>query len=87
MNSYASPTPVDRRWLSLRSLWRLLDSLFGYNKTLQLIWERRDFECDHFRGPASSPILYDGKLFVAFDGIDLQYVVAMDAKTGKTVWQ
>ena len=44
-------------------------------------------ECDHHRGPASSPILFDGKLFVAYDGFDVQYVVAFDKVTGRTVWR
>ena len=44
-------------------------------------------ECDHHRGPASSPILFDGKLYVAYDGIDVQYVVALDKTNGKTVWK
>ena len=53
----------------------------------EVIWERRDIACDHHRGPASSPILDDGKLFVAYDGFDVQYVIALDARTGKTVWK
>lgn len=86
MNSYATPTPV----VSNGKLYvhfgthgtACLDTASG--KTL---WERRDLECDHFRGPASSPILHDGKLIVHFDGFDVQYVVALDAETGKTVWR
>ena len=27
-------------------------------KTGKVIWERRDFECNHFRGAGSSPILF-----------------------------
>ena len=53
----------------------------------KVLWRRSDLKCDHFRGPASSPILHDGKLFVAFDGVDVQFVVAFDKKTGDTVWQ
>jgi outer membrane protein assembly factor BamB len=51
------------------------------------LWERRDLNCNHHRGPGSSPILYDDLLIVNFDGFDVQYVVALDKKTGKTVWK
>ena len=86
MNSYASPTPVieeGRVYVHFGSyLTACLDT-----KTFETIWERRVLECDHHRGPASSPILFDGKLFVAYDGFDVQYVVAFDKVTGSTVWR
>lgn len=85
-NSHASPTPVveeGRLYVHFGStLTACLDT-----KTCEVIWRRDDFECDHHRGAASSPILFDGKLFVAFDGFDVQYVVAIDAKTGQTLWK
>jgi outer membrane protein assembly factor BamB len=51
------------------------------------LWERRDFPCDHFRGPASSPVLCDNLLIVSFDGVDQQYVVALDKTNRQTVWK
>ncbi len=86
MNSYASPTPVieqGRLYVHFGSYGTLcLDTADA-----SILWRRDDLKCDHFRGPASSPILYDGKLFVAFDGVDVQFVVALDSKTGETVWK
>ena len=86
MNSYATPTPVveeGRVYVHFGAyLTACLDS-----KTGEVLWQRRDFECDHYRGPASSPIVHDGRLYVAYDGYDLQYVVALDKNTGKTVWR
>jgi outer membrane protein assembly factor BamB len=55
--------------------------------TGKILWSRPDLVCDHFRGPASSPILYGNLLIVAYDGYDYQYVVAFDKHTGKTVWR
>jgi len=85
-NSYASPTPVieaGRLYVHFGSyLTACLDT-----SNAEIIWERRDIACDHHRGPASSPILEDGKLFVAYDGFDVQYVIALDSKTGKTIWK
>lgn len=86
MNSYATPTPVvesGRVYIHFGSyLTACLDT-----ETASILWERRDLRCDHHRGPASSPILHDGKLFVAYDGFDVQYVVAFDKQTGETIWK
>jgi outer membrane protein assembly factor BamB len=85
-NSYASPTPVaepGRVYINYGSAGTAaLDTATG--KTL---WERRDLECDHFRGPGSSPILFRNLLIMHFDGIDVQYVIALDKDTGRTVWK
>jgi outer membrane protein assembly factor BamB len=85
-NSYASPTPVieaGRVYVH-----------FGYAGTAcldtsngKVLWERRDLPCNHWRGPASSPIIYKDLLFLVFDGHDVQYVAALDKKTGATVWK
>ena len=85
-NSYATPTPVveqGRVYLHFGSYGTVcLDSATG-----KVLWKRTDLECDHFRGPASSPILYDGLLIVAFDGADVQYVAALNKHTGQTKWR
>ena len=86
MNSYATPTPViedGRIYVHFGAyLTACLDTA-----TCKEIWSRRDLACDHHRGPASSPILHDGKLYVAYDGFDVQYVVAFDAEDGSTLWK
>ncbi len=86
MNSYASPTPVveeGRLYVSFGSMGTAcLDTA-----TAKTIWTRRDFPCDHYRGPGSSPFVYGDLLIVHFDGYDFQYVVALDKKTGRTVWK
>ena len=56
-------------------------------KTGNVVWQRRDINARHFRGPGSSPIIFDNLLILTFDGIDQQYVTALDKKTGKTVWK
>lgn len=85
-NSYASPTPVieeGRVYVTFGSPGTAcIDAATG-----EKIWERTDFVCDHYRGSGSSPIVWGGLLIMNFDGIDQQYVVAVDKKTGKTVWK
>ncbi len=53
----------------------------------KILWKRDDFTCDHWRGPASSPILFDGMLILQYDGYDQQYIVALNKKDGKTIWR
>jgi outer membrane protein assembly factor BamB len=86
LNSYASPTPVIEPgyvYLSFGSAGTAcLDTATGH-----VIWSRRDLPCDHWRAPGSSPVVYQDLLIIPFDGYDLQYVVALDKATGKTVWR
>ncbi|MFM9962051.1 MAG: PQQ-binding-like beta-propeller repeat protein [Planctomycetaceae bacterium] len=56
-------------------------------KTGDTIWKRSDLECDHFRGPGSSPVVHGDLLYLTFDGYDLQYIAALNKQTGKTVWK
>jgi len=85
-NSYASPTPVieeGRVYVTFGSPGTAcLDT-----KTGKVLWERRDFECNHFRGAGSSPILHGDLLIMNFDGSDHQFIAALDRKSGKTVWR
>ncbi|NQT38936.1 MAG: PQQ-binding-like beta-propeller repeat protein [Planctomycetes bacterium] len=86
LNSYASPTPVieaGRVYVHFGSYGtKCLDTATG-----RTVWERCDLECDHYRGPGSSPVLCGDRLILHFDGIDVQYIVALDKTTGKTVWK
>ena len=85
-NTYASPTPVieaGRVYVTFGSPGTAaIDTTTG-----KVLWERRDLECNHFRGAGSSPILFGNLLLMHFDGSDVQYVVALDKRTGKTVWK
>ena len=85
-NSYASPTPViepGHVYVTFGSPGTAAVD----TRTGNVIWERRDLECNHFRGAGSSPILFRNLLIMHFDGSDVQYVVALDKDTGKTVWR
>lgn len=85
-NTYASPTPVaepGRVCVTFGSPGTAcLDPSSG-----RVLWTRRDLECNHYRGAGSSPILYGDLLVLHFDGSDQQYVVALDKRTGRTVWK
>jgi len=85
-NSPGSPTPVveeGRIYLTFGSPGTAcLDTQTG-----KVLWERRDIECNHYRGAGSSPILYRDLLIMNFDGSDAQFIIALDKKTGKTIWR
>jgi outer membrane protein assembly factor BamB len=85
-NSYASPTPVaepGRVYITFGSPGTAaVDANTG-----KVLWERRDLECNHFRGAGSSPILFRDLIIMHFDGSDVQYLVALDKNTGTTVWR
>ena len=85
-NSHASPTPVieeGRVYVHFGSYGTAgLETDGG-----DVLWQRRDLPCNHWRGPGSSPILFEDMLIVHFDGYDRQYVVALDKQTGRTRWK
>lgn len=85
-NTYASPTPViepGRVYVTFGSPGTAaLDTRTG-----KVLWQRRDLECNHHRGAGSSPILFRDLLIMHFDGTDVQYIVALDKRTGRTVWR
>jgi outer membrane protein assembly factor BamB len=86
VNTYASPTAVlepDRAYVHFGSYGTAcLDT-----DTADVIWERRDLPCRHYRGPGSSPVLFENLLILTFDGVDVQYVAALDKESGQTVWK
>lgn len=86
LNNYAAPSPV----LEADALY----VHFGTYGTARIdpstgktVWQRRDINARHFRGPGSSPIIHGGMLVLTFDGIDTQYVTALDKATGSTLWK
>jgi len=86
MNSYGTSTPVIEKG-RIYLHFGVHGTACLDTATAKTLWTREDFSCDHFRGPASSPIVVDELLVLTFDGVDVQYLVALDKLTGKTVWK
>lgn len=86
LNNYAAPSPV----LEADALYVHFGT-YGTARldpvTAEIVWQRRDINVRHYRGPGSSPILHGELLILTFDGIDQQFVTALDKKTGATVWK
>jgi outer membrane protein assembly factor BamB len=85
-NSYASPSPViDGPHVFVT--FGAYGTACLDRQTCEVLWERRDLPCNHFRGAGSSPILYRDLLIFNMDGFDHQYAVALNRQTGETVWK
>lgn len=85
LNSHATPTPIvekDRVYVHFGAYGTAcIDTKNG-----EKLWERRDLNTDHRVRPASSPIIDGDSLFLTFDGVDVQFIVALNKHTGDTLW-
>ena len=85
LNNYAAPSPVleeDALYVHFGTYGTArLDPATG-----KTVWQRRDINARHFRGPGSSPLVHGDLLVLTFDGIDKQFVTALNKKTGETLW-
>ena len=85
LNSYASPTPViDDQHIYCH---------FGTYGTFcvdlatgKVIWQRR-LPLVHSVGPGSSPYLLKNMLVLIQDGVERQYVTALNKSTGESIWE
>lgn len=86
INCYASPSPAiepGRVYLSFGSYGTVcLDTA-----TFKDVWRRTDIPCRHYRGPGSSLAIFEDLLILTMDGVDAQYLTALNKLTGKTVWR
>jgi len=84
-NSFASPTPViegDRVYLHFGAYGTACITQAG-----EILWKTK-LEYDNGQhGPGGSPVLYDDLLIVSCDGLEQQFVVALDKATGKVRWK
>jgi outer membrane protein assembly factor BamB len=86
VNCYATPSPViesGKVYLHFGSYGTACLDISSF----KIVWQRDDLPCRHYRGPASSPILFESLLILSMDGVDVQYLAALDKQTGKTVWK
>ena len=85
-NSHASPTSVvepGRVYVHYGSRGTAcLDT-----STADVLWRNQTLIIDHKEGPGSSPILFENLLIVNCDGMDEQYVAALDKTTGEIAWR
>ena len=84
-NSHASPTPVlaeNRLWVHFGTVGTACLDLEG-----RVLWRNQELTYRPQHGNGGSPQLVDGNLIVSCDGSDVQYVVALDADSGRIRWK
>ncbi len=85
LNSYSSPTPT----IDDETIYCHFGTYGTYavdRKSGEIAWTRR-LPLKHSVGPGSSPFIYKDLLILIQDGIDRQYVTALNKKTGETTWE
>ena len=86
-NTYATETPItdgERVYAYFGMI-----GLYCYDMAGNLQWEK-DLDSYEMRagwGTSSSPVLFDGKLFLQVDNEQQSFITALDAKTGQEVWR
>lgn len=85
-NSHASPTGVLEPG-RLYVHYGAMGTACILTDSGKITWTSRELQLDHKEGPGSSPVLYGNLLIVNCDGMDTQYVAALDKRTGKLAWK
>ena len=85
LNSYASPTPViDDKHIYCH--FGTYGTFCVDRSTGKIVWQRR-LPLVHSVGPGSSPFLLKNMLILIQDGVERQYVTALEKSTGATLWE
>lgn len=84
-NSFASPTPLisgNQIFVHYGTHGTACLNLDG-----EVLWKNEELIYAHVHGSGGSPVLVGNKLIMSCDGGDVQFVVALDANTGKIAWK
>lgn len=85
MNSYASPTPVTDGTHVFCHFGGLGTACVDIESG-EVRW-KRELTLDDVTGSGGSPVLWNECLYLACDGADQQYVIAIDKRSGETKWK
>ncbi len=83
-NSYASPSVLIEGERVFAHFGRL--GTVCLDRNAGEIW-KSELAYNHKHGPGGSPIIVGELLIIACDGTDVQYVTALNKRTGKVVWR
>lgn len=86
INTYATPTPCIENGYVYFHFGTYGTTCIDTNNG-KVVWKRTDLNCNHVQGPGSSPILYKNLIILHMEGVDVQYLIALDKNTGKMVWK
>jgi outer membrane protein assembly factor BamB len=86
INTFASPSPVldDGR---LYCAFGTHGNACVDTKSGDVKWTDRGLKLNHENGAGSTPIVWGDHFIVHCDGSDVQYIAALDKRTGKLAWK
>lgn len=85
-NSYATSTPCIEDGFAYMHYGTYGTACID-TRNFEVVWTRTDLNCEHMQGAAASPIIYKNLLILHIEGTDVQYLIALDKHTGKTIWK
>ena len=85
VNSYATPTPAIESGYVYVHFGRYGTACLN-TVTGEIVWKRNDLQCEHIQGPGSSLMIHRDKLIVHLEGTDVQQILALDKRSGETIW-
>ncbi len=85
-NSYATPTPAIEDDFVYIHYGTYGTACFN-TRDFTLVWSRTDLNCQHMQGAASSLLLHRDRLIVHIEGTDVQYIAALDKRSGEMLWK
>ncbi len=86
LNTWATPTPsVEKGFVYVHYGNAGTACINTSNGTI--VWKNSDFKCKFVQGPASSPIIYKDLVILHYEGVDVQFLVALDKSNGKLRWK
>jgi len=85
--NYASETPVvdgERIFVSLG-----MNGLYCFDLDGELLWEKDlgAYKTQNGWGTGSSPLLYDGSLYIQMDNEENSFLVALNPESGEEIWK
>jgi outer membrane protein assembly factor BamB len=86
LNTYATPTPCIEKGFVYVNYGNTGTACINTSNG-SVVWKNSDFKCKFVQGPASSPVLYRNLLILHYEGVDVQYLVALDKSNGKLIWK
>jgi outer membrane protein assembly factor BamB len=85
-NSYASPSPIIEKG-RVYVCFGSEGSACLNTATGKPLWKSQELRVDHMEGPGSSPVIVGDLCILNCDGVDAQFVAALNKRTGKLVWR
>jgi outer membrane protein assembly factor BamB len=85
-NSHASPTP----WLEAGRVYvhfGLAGTACLETATGKVLWRNSELQYSQGHGPAGSPVVWRDLVVVHCDGTDVQFMAALDKRSGKLRWR